>query len=153
LSRSSSRFDLKPSPALAVLIVLAHAAAAWSALLALPSIQGALLASALLALGAVGAWTRALLRGRAAVRALVIEGEGLQVELAGGDRYGVELSERRYVSRWLVTLPIRRPARRTLLVTRDMLERDSFRRLRLWALWGRLPVANPPRLQAGRGAS
>ena len=33
-------------------------------------------------------------------------------------------------------LPVQR---RTILVTRDMLGREEFRRLRLWALWGRLP--------------
>jgi hypothetical protein len=148
LSRPSSRFQLRPSPALAVLIVLAHAGAAGSALLVLPAPQGALLAAALLALGAALAWSRALLRGRDAVRALRVEGEALQLELAGGDSLGVELAARRYVSRWLVSLPIRRP-RRTVLVTRDMLEADSFRRLRLWALWGKLPVAAPPRAPAG----
>jgi hypothetical protein len=30
---------------------------------------------------------------------------------------------------------------RTVLVTRDMLTVEEFRRLRLWALWGKLPVA------------
>jgi hypothetical protein len=30
---------------------------------------------------------------------------------------------------------------RTILVTRDMLGASEFRRLRLWALWGKLPVA------------
>lgn len=148
MSRFPSRFQLRPSPALAVLIVVAHAAAAASALLVLPALPGALLAAALLALGATIAWSRALLRGRKAVRALRVDGAGLQVELAGGERFGVELSTRRYVSRWLVTLPVRHPGRRTLLVTHDMLEPDSFRRLRLWALWGKLPVAAPPRAPA-----
>jgi hypothetical protein len=37
-----------------------------------------------------------------------------------------------------VNLPILAPARRTLLVTPDMLGIDSFRRLRIWALWGKL---------------
>lgn len=150
MSRSSSRFQLEPSPTLAVLIVLAHAAAAWSAVLVAPSLPGALLGAALVALGAAAAWSRALLRGRGAVRALEVEGESLRVELAGGDSFGVELAGRRYVSRWLVTLPIRRPARRTVLVTRDMLAPDSFRRLRLWALWGKLPVVEAPRAEAGR---
>jgi toxin CptA len=150
LSRPSSRFQLRPSPALAVLIVLAHAGAAGSALLVFPAPQGALLAVALLALGATIAWSRALLRGRNAIRALRVEGEALRLELAGGDSLGVELSARRYVSRWLVSLPVRRPARRTILVTRDMLEPDSFRRLRLWLLWGKLPVAASPRAVADR---
>jgi hypothetical protein len=48
----------------------------------------------------------------------------------------------------LVTLSLRRPARRTLLVTRDMLHADSFRRLRVWALWGRLPAVAAKQLPA-----
>jgi hypothetical protein len=31
--------------------------------------------------------------------------------------------------------------RRTLLITRDMAGADAFRRLRIWALWGKLPAA------------
>jgi hypothetical protein len=60
----------------------------------------------------------------------------------------VELAERRHVSRFLVTLPVRRPARRTILVTRDMLEAEEFRRLRLFALWGRLPKVAAKQLLA-----
>lgn len=145
MSRASCRFQLGPSPWFALLIVVGHAAAAWSALLVLPGMHGVLLAAALLSLGGATAWSRALLRGRGALRALEIDGPALQVELSSGESFVAQLSERRYVSRWLVTLPIRRPARRTLLVTRDMLAPDSFRRLRLWALWGKLPVAAQPR--------
>jgi hypothetical protein len=39
----------------------------------------------------------------------------------------------------MVTLPVRGPVRRTVLVSHDMLGAEEFRRLRLWALWGRLP--------------
>jgi len=39
----------------------------------------------------------------------------------------------------VVMLPLRLPARRTLLIAASMLPADSFRRLRLWALWGRVP--------------
>jgi hypothetical protein len=60
----------------------------------------------------------------------------------------VELAERRHVSRFLVTLSLRRPARRTILVTRDMLEAEEFRRLRLFALWGRLPKVAAKQLLA-----
>ena len=35
-----------------------------------------------------------------------------------------------------------RPVRRTILVSRDMLAGDAFRRLRVWALWGRLPATS-----------
>jgi hypothetical protein len=78
-----------------------------------------------LALGLAAAWSRALLRGPGAVRLL---------ELA--EAPPLAAARRRYVSRWLVTLPL---GSRTLLVTADMLAPREFRRLRLWALWGRLP--------------
>jgi len=42
----------------------------------------------------------------------------------------------------LVALPLRSPSRRTLLVTADMLDPAEFRRLRIWALWNRLPKAH-----------
>jgi hypothetical protein len=38
--------------------------------------------------------------------------------------------------------------RRTILVTRDMLAGDAFRRLRIWALWGRLPAVAAKQLPA-----
>ena len=120
------RLELRPSYALAALIVSAHAAAALSVLWLMPNAWGAALGAALLALGGASAWSRALLRGRAAVRVL----ELLADEPAGAAR-------RRYVSRLLVTLPL---GGRTLLVTADMLEPHEFRRLRIWALWGKLPA-------------
>jgi toxin CptA len=107
-------------------------------------VAGALLALALLGLGAVAAWSRALLRSPEAVRAIEIDGEGVSFELASRARFAVSIAERRYVTRWLVTLPVTRPTRRTLLLTPDMLDSESFRRLRVWALWGKVPVARPP---------
>jgi hypothetical protein len=138
---SRLRLDLEPSPSLAAAIVALHAAAALSVLSVLPGAPGFLLAGALLALGALAAWARALLRSEDSVRALEIDGAKLALHLAGGAAREVEVAERRFVSRFLVALPIRRPARRTILVTRDMLGSDSFRALRVWALWRKLPVA------------
>ena len=138
----SVRFTLAPSPLLALAIVALHAAAAGCVLAVLPGVAAALLALALFLLGLAAAWSRALLRSRASVRALEISGAALAIELAGGERITVEAAERRYVSRLAVTLPLRRP-RRTLLVTADMLPAAEFRRLRIWALWGRLPGVAP----------
>jgi hypothetical protein len=104
----------------------------------LPGAAGALLALALLALGLAAAWGRALLRSPASVRAIEISGAAVTLELADGRKLAVEPDERRYVSRFAVTLPLRRP-RRTILVTAGMMSADDFRRLRIWALWGRLP--------------
>lgn len=103
-------------------------------------LAGLLLGVALVALGIAVAWSRALLRAGASVRAIEIEGDVVTLELADRARLPAEVAERRYVSRWLVTIPVTRPARRTILVTGDMLDRDAFRRLRLWTLWGRLPL-------------
>lgn len=121
------------------MIVALHACAAASLIAVLPGFAGAALAAALLALGLAAAWGRALLRSPASVRAFELSGPQLTVELKNGQSFVAELGERRHVSRFMVTLPLRRPVRRTILVSRDMLGGESFRRLRLWALWGRLP--------------
>jgi hypothetical protein len=135
----SLRLELTPSPLLASLIVGLHAAAAVSAILVVPGHAGLALGAALLALGLAAAWARALMRSSGAVRAIELEGpNAATLELASGERLPAKVAERRYVSRFLVNLPILAPARRTLLVTPDMLGIDSFRRLRIWALWGKL---------------
>ena len=100
-----------------------------------------------LTLGAAAAWARALHGSRASVRAIELSDE-LLVELNDGRRIGAELAANRHVSRLMVTLPVRRPVRRTILVTRDMLRAEEFRRLCLWALWGKLPGVAHKQLQA-----
>ncbi len=118
----------------------------------MPGTAGALIAAALAALGAMAARTRALLKGRGAVRALELEGPGLTLCLASGERLAAEVAPRRYVSRHLVILRLRenapRPVRRTILVTADMAGGDSFRTLRVWALWGRLSAVAAKQLPA-----
>jgi len=138
---------LRPSPFLAVVIVALHTVAAACVLAVLPGIAAVLLALALFLLGLAAAWSRALLRSRFSVRALEISGAALTLELSGGDRIAAQVAERRYVSRLAVTLPLQRP-RRTLLVTADMLPAPDFRRLRIWALWGRLPGVAAAQLPA-----
>ncbi|HEX2200150.1 MAG TPA: protein YgfX [Burkholderiales bacterium] len=142
------RLELQPSPLLAVAIVALHAGAAASALVALPGTAGALIGAGLLALGALAAWRGALLRSASSVRVLELEGAALNVTLAGGQAGLGEVAPRRYVSRLVVTLALRAPVRRTLLITRDMLDADSFRALRVWALWGRLPAVAAKQLPA-----
>jgi len=46
-----------------------------------------------------------------------------------------------------VALAVAAPYRRALLVTPGMLPPESFRLLRLWALWGRLPGVAPRQLR------
>ena len=125
---------------LAVVLAALHAAAAFSLVMVLPGLPGLLAAGLLLALGVATVRSRALLRSAASVRAIELVGPKLEVELASGERFCAELAERRYVSRLLVLLPLRSPVRRTILISNDMAGGDSFRRLRIWALWGKLPV-------------
>ena len=134
------RLELAPSPRLALAIVALHGLAAACVVLLIPGAAGLALGAALGALGLAAAWARALLRSSLSVRALELEGpESVWLELANGERLSAQVSRRRHVGRLAVTLPILRPVRRTVLVSRDMLRGDSFRLLRIWALWGRLP--------------
>jgi hypothetical protein len=133
------RVELAPSPLLAITLIALHAAAALSVLAVMPGAAGWLLAALLLALGIAAAWSRALLRSAASVRVLELTGPKLEVQLASGESFPAEVAERRYVGRFVVALPLRSPVRRTILVTADMAGGDLFRRLRIWALWGRLP--------------
>jgi len=140
LSAGRLRVELAPSVWLAVVLAALHAAAAFSLVMVLPGLPGLLAAALLLALGVATVRSRALLRSAASVRAIELVGPKLEVELASGERFCAELDERRYVSRLLVLLPLRSPVRRTILISNDMAGGDSFRRLRIWALWGKLPV-------------
>ncbi len=133
------RLELAPSPLLAIVIVALHAAAGLSILTVMPPLPGVPLAVLLLVLGIALAWSRALLRSRSSVRAMELDGPQLEVLLASGERFRTEIPERRYVSRFAVSILLRRPVRRTILVTQDMLGGDLFRRLRIWAVWGKLP--------------
>ena len=139
---SGTRLALSPSWTLAAAIVALHAAAAFSLAVVLPGPSGIALATLMLALGVAAAWARGLLASGKSPRALELGDAELTIELKDGSRFAAALSERRHVSRFIVTLPLLRPVRRTVLVSRDMLGAEEFRRLRLWALWGRLPVAH-----------
>jgi hypothetical protein len=134
------RLELSPSPGLAVVILAVHAAGGLCVLAVLPSAAGGLLAAALLGLGTAAVWSRALHRSGASVRSIELDGPQVILHLEGGESFVAETAQRRYVSRFLVALPVRRPVRRTIVVTRDMLDGNLFRALRIWALWGRLPA-------------
>jgi len=144
----SLRLRLSPSPAFAAALVALHACAALCVLLVLPSFPGGALAICLLALGLAAAWSRALLRSASSVRAIEIEAGGASFELAGGERIAAQLTRRRYVNRFMVALPVQGRLPRTVLVTVDMLGEESFRMLRIWALWGKLPQVAPQQLPA-----
>jgi hypothetical protein len=131
---NGTRLALLPSRSLAAAILGLHIAAAGCVRLALPGWGGIALAAVLLAAGLLAARSRALLAAPTSPRTLVL-GDRLAVELVNGATISGE-RQPGHVSRLLVTLPVEK---RTLLVTRDMLGEEEFRRLRLWALWGRLP--------------
>jgi len=140
---SGTRLELSPAPAFGLALVALHAGAAASVIAVLGNALGYALGGALLALGLAAVWGRALLGSAASVRALELSGPEILVELRDGRRLHAELQGQRHVSRLMVTLPVRRPVRRTILVSRDMLGAEEFRQLRLWALWGRLPTRLP----------
>jgi len=142
------RLELAPSPRLAAAIVLAHAAAAAALFTIVDGFPGRLLALAVLALGIAAARSRALLGAKASVRSIELGGLLPVFRLGSGENIAAPVGARRYVSRLLVTLPLGRPLRRTLLVSADMLEPAEFRRLRIWALWNRLPGVAAPQLTA-----
>ena len=133
---SGTRLALLPSWFLAAAIVGLHAAAAAALLVAMPGWPAAALALALVALGLAAAWSRALLRSPLSPRILVLSEKGIELETANGRTFTAPRADGGHVSRFMVTVPVRG---RTILVTRDMIGGEEFRRLRLWALWGRLP--------------
>jgi hypothetical protein len=90
-------------------------------------------------LGLAAAWARALLGSSRSVVAIDVCG---RVELRNGESRAIA-ARRRHVGRFMVTLPL---DGRTVLITRDMLGAEEFRRLRLWALWGKLPRVAPEQL-------
>jgi hypothetical protein len=145
---SALRLQLAPSRLLAALIVLAHGAAAAAVYALIKAPLGVAAAIGFVALGAVAAWSRALLAAGNSVRAIELGGADPVFELANGERIAAPVAARRYVTRYLVALPLGGELRCTLLVTADMLDGEEFRRLRLWALWNRLPGVAPKQLAA-----
>jgi len=120
--------------------VAAYAAAAASLWLLMPGHLGTVLAALVMALGVVVAWDRALLSATASVRGLDLgAGNAVVLMLRDGRRVATVAGAGRFVSRLCVTLTVRAPGRRSLIVTPGMMEPESFRFLRLWALWGRVP--------------
>ena len=145
---SALRLELAASRLLAALIVLAHGAAAAAVYALIKGPLGVAACVGFVALGAAAAWSRALLAAGNSVRAIELGGADPVFELANGTRVTAPVAARRYVTRYLVALPLGGELRRTLVVTADMLGREEFRRLRLWALWNRLPGVAPKQLAA-----
>ncbi len=142
MSRSGLRLDLRGSPVLAGLVVATHGLAAAVLIALLPLSQGTLGAFLLLVLAAFVVRSKALLIAPGSPRALLPGPDAaMAIDLRSGEEVSGAVLERRFVSRWLVILDLASPGgRRTILVARDMLDPEAFRRLRLWALWGTIPA-------------
>lgn len=126
---------------LAAAIVGAHLAVSAGLYLIVTGPAGIALAVLAAGLGMATAWDRALLRSARAPRVIELHGDGTAgVESASGWRCPVVCGRGRAGRHWVI-VALQGRARRSLLVTGDMLDAESFRRLRLWALWGRLPAA------------
>lgn len=129
----------RASPGLALLLVCAHAAAGAAGWISIRGAAGLAIAALVMAAGAVATRGRALLLAADSPASIVFSATGAPriVDRIGRDWTPVARSPR-YVSRWLVIVALTGPAggTRRLLVTRDMLPPEPFRRLRIWALWG-----------------
>jgi len=128
------------------LIILVHGVAAGCFLTVMTGWAAWLVAVLVLALGTAAAWDRALLRAARSVRAIEIRpsGEAFCL-LADGEWLPIAAPGRAVTRRW-VSLRLRSPWRRSLIVTAGLLPREAFRLLRIWALWGRLPGVAPRQL-------
>jgi hypothetical protein len=123
-----------------MLILTLHSVAALSFLTVLKGWAGVAAASLIVVLGIAAAWDRALLRSRRAPRAIEIHSSGeARCMFANGDSAALEAQGGSAVTRHWVSLRLRSPLRGSLLVVAGMLPGESFRLLRLWALWGKLP--------------
>jgi len=145
LSGQTLRLQLRASPLLTALTLAIHGVAVAILWINLGLVTGICAVLVVLLLATVSLRERALLSAASAPSELKLMGDGtLSIRL----RDGAEVSlpgARRYVSRWLVVFDLERDSRakRTLLVVRDMLPDDEFRRLRLWALWNEIPAGRP----------
>ena len=95
-----------------------------------------------------------MLRGSRSPRAIEFSGSGKAfIILTSGQTAELLPVPGSGVSRFWVALRIAGIAsRRSLFVAGDMLNRESFRQLRLWAVWGRLSDVAPPQPPAQRKA-
>ena len=118
-----------------------HAMAAVCFLTTMTGFAGPALALLIVALGALSAWDRALLRGANSPRAIEIQSSGgAAVLLANGKRIGVRSLGGMGVTRhWVALVPTSLPGRSTM-VTAGMAGPENARLLRLWALWGKMPA-------------
>jgi hypothetical protein len=145
------RLELSPSLPFASVILAVHAMGAGCFLTFLTDWRGGCLAGAVFALGCAAAWDRALLRSRRSPRAIELPAVGeARCRFADGSAAVLVPLGGSAVTRYWVALGLRSPGRRSLFVAAGMLAPEALRRLRLWALWGKLPAVAPRQQNAGR---
>jgi len=128
---------------LAAAIVLAHLAAAAAALVALPAAAAAVVAAGI-ALSAFVQLRVALHRTPEAVTGLELSADGGVAVAGPADEWtAARLRSAAVPAPWLAVVTLRDGwgRRRTVVVLPDALDRDAFRRLRVWLRWA--PVAGP----------
>jgi hypothetical protein len=126
---------------LAAAIALAHLAAAVAALVALPGPAAAVVGAGV-ALSAVVQLRAALQRAPEAVTGLELTADG-GVAVAGptGEWMAARLGTAAVPAPWLAIATLRDGAgrRRPVVVLPDALDREAFRRLRVWLRWAPVP--------------
>ena len=138
------RLELSASWFLAWLILAAHAFASVSILTVLSGPVAWALAFLMMLLGIAAARDRALLRSGSAPASLVFHPDGTLICHCRDERsFALERPSPSAVRRHWVSLPAAGAVRRSLLMVGGMLPEEGFRRLRLWALWGRIPAGTP----------
>ena len=130
---------LKPSRAGCIFTVLLHLAAALFCLL---FFYGAArwLGLSLLAASLVWAWRVQTLRGRAAVHKIAVDRQGRAAVFTGAEHtaFAATLMPKSLISRHVLFLQWDIGGRIFYhCVLPDMTERESYRRLMVWAKWGR----------------
>jgi toxin CptA len=123
---------------LAAAIVLTHLTAAAAAVVALPAAAAAVVTAGV-ALSAIGHLRAALQRAPHAVAGLELTVNG-RVAVAGpsGDWLTARVRSAAVPVPWLAVVTLRDALgqRRAAVVLPDALDREAFRRLRVWLRWG-----------------
>ncbi len=131
------RVRLRPSPTLAATIAAAHVAALAAAVVALPGAAAAV-AVAGVVLSGIAHLRLALHRVPHAVAGLELTADGdVAVAGPGGDWSTARLRSVAVPVPWLAVITLRDASgrRRSAVVLPDALDREAFRRLRIWLRW------------------
>jgi toxin CptA len=137
------RVWLRPSRTLAATIAVAHLAALGAAVATLPG-AAALIVATGVTLAAIGHLREALHRAPRAVAGLEFGADGrVAVADPAGDWVTAHVRKVAVPAAWLAVVTLRDTLgrRRAAVVLPDALDRESFRRLRVWLRWGRTGAA------------